>query len=96
LAQINWSDYENDEAFISIKIMKMSEIDFNKLIKDIIGVARGEATANSNGTSPLEENNKLSITLKLEVSISRNSTELYKENQKSSRKLVYLTINEHE
>jgi hypothetical protein len=96
LAQINWSDYENDEAFISIKIMKMSEIDFNKLIKDIIGVARGEATANSNRTSPLEENNKLSITLKLEVSISRNSTELYKENQKSSRKLVYLTINEHE
>jgi len=96
LAQINWSDYENNEAFISRKIMKMSEIDFNKLIKDIIGVARGEATANSNRTSPLEENNKLSITLKLEVSISRNSTELYKENQKSSRKLVYLTINEHE
>jgi len=96
LAQINCSDYENDEAFISIKIMKMSEIDFNKLIKDIIGVARGEATANSNGRSPLEENNKLSITLKLEVSISKNSTEVYKDNQKSSRKLALLTINEHE
>lgn len=76
--------------------MKMSEIDFNKLIKDIIGVARGEATANSNRTSPLEENNKLNITLKLEVSISKNSTEVYKDNQKSSRKLVLLTINEHE
>jgi len=74
----------------------MSKIDFNKLIKDIIGAARGEATANSNRTSPLEENNKLSITLKLEVSISKNSTEVYKDNQKSSRKLVYLTINEHE
>jgi hypothetical protein len=76
--------------------MKMSEIDFNKLIKDIIGVARGEATANSNRMSPLEENNKLSITLKLEVSINKNSTEVYKDNQKSSRKLVLLTINEHE
>jgi len=76
--------------------MKMSEIDFNKLIKDIIGVAREEATANSNSVSPLEENNKLSITLKLEVSISKNSTEVYKDNQKSSRKLVLLTINEHE
>ena len=96
MVQINWSDYENDEAFISRKIMKMSEIDFNKLIKDMIGVARGEATANSNRTSPLEENNKLNITLKLEVSISKNSTEVYKDNQKSSRKLVLLTINEHE
>jgi len=74
----------------------MSEIDFNKLIKDIIGVARGEATANSNRMSRLEENNKLSITLKLEVSINKNSTEVYKDNQKSSRKLVLLTINEHE
>jgi len=44
----------------------------------------------------LEENNKLSITLKLEVSINKNSTEVYKDNQKSSRKLVLLTINEHE
>jgi hypothetical protein len=76
--------------------MKMSEIDFNKLIKDLIGVARGEATANSNTISPLEENNKLNITLKLEVSINKNSTEVYKNNQKSSRKLVLLTINEHE
>jgi len=76
--------------------MKMSEIDFNKLIKDIIGVARGEANANSNEVSPLEKNNKLSITLKLEVTISKNSTQVYKDNQKSSRKLVLLTINEHE
>jgi hypothetical protein len=69
--------------------MKMSEIDFNKLIKDIIGVAREEATANSNRVSPLEENNKLSITLKLEVSISKNSTEVYKDNQKSSRETCF-------
>ena len=81
---------------MAIEIMKMSEIDFNKLIKDIIGVAREEATANSNSVSLLKENSKLSITLKLEVSISKNSTEVYNENQKSSRKLVLLTINEHE
>ena len=74
----------------------MNEIDFNKLIKDIIGVAREEAIANSNSVSLLKENSKLSITLKLEVSISKNSTEVYNENQKSSRKLVLLTINEHE
>ena len=74
----------------------MSEIDFNKLIKDIISVASGEANANSNEVSPLEKNNKLSITLKLEVTISKNSTQVYKDNQKSSRKLVLLTINEHE
>ncbi|HEV8505485.1 MAG TPA: hypothetical protein VGQ53_08800 [Chitinophagaceae bacterium] len=74
----------------------MSEIDFNKLIKDIIGAAREEAAAKVNKVSPLEENNKLSITLKLEVSISKNSTEVYNDNQKSSRKLVLLTINEHE
>ena len=96
MAQINGRDYENGETFISRKIMKMSEIDFNKLIKDIIGVARGEATANSNKVWPLEKNNKLSITLKLEVTISKNSTQVYKDNQKSSRKLVLLTINEHE
>jgi len=74
----------------------MSEIDFNKLIKDIISVARGEATANPGKVSPLGESNKLSITLKLEVSISKSSTQVYKDNQKSSRKLVLLTINEHE
>ncbi len=74
----------------------MSEIDFNKLIKDLVGVARGEVTANSNSVSPLERNNKLNITLKLEVSINKNSTEVYNDNQKSSKKLVLLTINEHE
>jgi hypothetical protein len=74
----------------------MSEIDFNKLIKDIISAARGEATANLNRVRPFGEDNKLSITLKLEVTISKNSTQVYQDNQKSSRKLVLLTIDDHE
>jgi len=74
----------------------MSEIDFNKLIKDIIGAARGEATANLSRVKSLDDKNKLNITLKLEVIISKNSTRLYQDNQKSSRKLVLLTIDDHE
>ena len=74
----------------------MSEIDFNKLIKDIIGAARGEATANLNRVKHFGENNTLSITLKLEVTISKKSTQVYQDNQKSSRKLVLLTIDGHE
>jgi len=74
----------------------MSEVDFNRLTKDIIGAARGEAIANLSGVRPLDEKNKLSITLKLEVTISKNSTRLYRDNQKSLRKLVLLTIDDHE
>ncbi len=73
----------------------MSEIDFNKLIRDIISAARGEATANVNSMGPLEDDNKLNITLKLEVTISKNSERLDKD-QKSSRKLVLLTMNDHQ
>jgi hypothetical protein len=54
----------------------MSEIDFNKLIKDIISAARGEATANLNRVKYFGEDNKLSITLKLEVTISKKSTQV--------------------
>ncbi len=74
----------------------MSEIDFNKLIKDIISAARGEATANLSRAKSFDEGNKLSITLKLEVTISKNSTQVYRDNQKSSRKLVLLTIDDRE
>jgi hypothetical protein len=74
----------------------MSEIDFNKLIKDIISAARGEATENLNRVRPFGGDNKLSITLKLEVTISKNSTQVYRDNQKSSRKLVLLTIDDRE
>jgi hypothetical protein len=74
----------------------MSEIDFNKLIKDIISAARGEATANLSRVKPSSENNKLSVTLKLEVTIGKNSTQVYPDHQKSSRKLVLLTLDGHE
>ena len=74
----------------------MREIDFNKLIKDIITAARGEAAANLNRVKPFDESDKLSVTLKLEVTINKNSTQLFEGNQKSSRKLVLLTINDCE
>jgi len=74
----------------------MSEIDFNKLIKDIVSAARGEATSGLSKMGPVDDDNKLSITLKLEVTISKNSTQLYQAHQKSSRRLVLLTINDHE
>jgi hypothetical protein len=74
----------------------MNEIDFNKLIKDIISAARGEATANLSRVRRFDEDNKLSITLKLEVTISKKSTQVYHDNQKSSRKLVLLTIDGRE
>jgi hypothetical protein len=74
----------------------MSEIDFNKLIRDIISAARGEATANLSSMRRLEDDNKLNITLKLEVTISKNSERVDRDNQKSSRKLVLLTMNDHQ
>ncbi len=74
----------------------MSEIDFNKLIRDIISAARGEAKANLSSMSPLEDDNKLNVTLKLEVTISKNSERIARDNQKSSRKLVLLTMNDHQ
>ena len=74
----------------------MSEIDFNKLIKDIISAARGEATANLSRVKALSDNNKLSITLKLEVTISKNQEHVHQVNQKGSRRLVLLTIDDHE
>jgi hypothetical protein len=54
--------------------------------------ARGEASANLNTVKYLGEDNKLSITLKLEGTISKKSTQEYPDNQKSSRKLVLLTM----
>ena len=57
--------------------------------------ARGEASANLNTVKYFGEDNKLSITLKLEVTISKKSTQVSQDNQKSSRKLVLLTIDGH-
>ena len=74
----------------------MSEIDFNKLIKDIISAARGEATANLSRVNLFNEENKLSVTLKLEVTINKNSAQVHQVNQKGSRRLVLLTIDDHE
>jgi hypothetical protein len=74
----------------------MSEIDFNKLIKDIISAARGEATTNLSRVMPFSDTNKLSITLKLEVTISKNSEQVHQVNQKGSRRLVLLNIDDHE
>jgi hypothetical protein len=75
---------------------KMSKIDFNKLIKDLVSAARDEAAANLSKLRPAGDDDKLSVTLKLEVTISENSTRLYEASQKSSRRLVLLTINDSE
>jgi len=82
-------------AFV-LKMIKMSEIDFNKLIKDIINAAREEANTDLNRVRSGSEDNKLSITLKLEVAISGNSKQSYPDSQKSSRRLVLLTIDDRE
>ena len=74
----------------------MSDIDFNRLIKDIIRAARGEATGIPGGITPFGENNKLSITLKLEVTINKNSAQVHQVNQKGSRRLVLMTMDDHE
>ena len=74
----------------------MSEIDFNKLIKDIISAAREEANTNLNRVKADREDNKLSISLKLEVAISGNSKQSHQDSQKSSRRLVLLTIDDRE
>lgn len=72
----------------------MSNIDFNRLIKDIITSAKGEAANQLSNISAPEEYQKALITLKLEVTINNESPQLNGVPQKASRKLVVLTINE--
>lgn len=72
------------------KVKNTREIDFNKLIKDIIRAAKEGQNVYSNHN----ENVRLVTTLKLEVTISRDSLQHFQGDQKNSTRLVMLTIND--
>lgn len=72
------------------KIKNTREIDFNKLIKDIIRAAKEGQNIHPNQI----ENVRLVTTLKLEVTISRDSLQHLQNDPKNSTRLVLLTIND--
>jgi len=76
------------------KINKSSEIDFNKLIKDIINAAKEDPNVYSASENYHDDRSKLITTLKLEVTISKDPVTSYGDNQKNSKRLVLLTIND--
>jgi len=75
------------------KINKGSEIDFNKLIKDIINAAKDDPNVYPT-TENYDDRSKLITTLKLEVTITKDPVSSYGDNQKNSKRLVLLTIND--
>jgi len=76
------------------KINKGSEIDFNKLIKDIINAAKEDPNVYPTNANYTDDRAKLITTLKLEVTVTNDSLTAYGENQKNSKRLVLLTIND--
>lgn len=72
------------------KIKNTREIDFNKLIKDIVRAAKEGQNVQPNQN----ENVRLVTTLKLEVTVSRDSLKQFQSDQKNSTRLVMLTIND--
>ena len=76
------------------KISKGSEIDFNKLIKDIINAAKDDPNVYPTTENYNDDRSKLITTLKLEVTISKDPVTSYGDNQKNSKRLVLLTIND--
>jgi hypothetical protein len=76
------------------KINKGSEIDFNKLIKDIINAAKEDPNVYPTSANYTDDRAKLITTLKLEVTVTNDSLTAYGENQKNSKRLVLLTIND--
>jgi len=76
------------------KINKGSEIDFNKLIKDIINAAKEDPSVYPTSANYTYDRAKLITTLKLEVTVTNDSLTAYGENQKNSKRLVLLTIND--
>lgn len=72
------------------KIKSTREIDFNKLIKDIIRAAKEGQNVSSNQN----ENVRLVTTLKLEVTISKYSLQHFQNDKKNSTRLVLLTLND--
>jgi len=76
------------------KINKSTVIDFNKLIKDIINAAKEDPNVYPTNENYADDQAKLITTLKLEVTVTNDSFTSYGENQKNSKRLVLLTIND--
>jgi transcriptional/translational regulatory protein YebC/TACO1 len=72
------------------EIKNTREIDFNKLIKVIVRAAKEGQNVHPNQN----ENVRLVTTLKLEVTVSRDSSKHFQSDQKNSTRLVMLTISE--
>ena len=78
----------------------MADIDFPKMIRDMIEAAKGQLTNHwkeakpymENETRAFAENIKLVAKLKLAGSISEEQARLYIEIQKNSMRIVLLTI----
>ena len=74
------------------KLKNEKEMDFNKLVNDIILAARKDP-----GIYPdykEDENIKVITTLKFEVTVSRYSLQQYQSSPKNSTRLVSFTIND--
>ena len=74
-----------------MKKKKIQRIDYNKLIKDIVKAAKEDPAVY--GAEEIE-NSRLITTLKLEVRVSKNNSQLPDEIPKNSTKLVLLTLND--
>ena len=76
------------------KVKAIREIDFNKLIKDIISAAKEDPNIYATNEAYQGDRSELVTTLKLEVTVSKDSARPYGDTQKSSKRLVLLTIND--
>jgi hypothetical protein len=76
------------------KVKAIQEIDFNKLIKDIINAAKEDPNVYTAHHVYNDDRTKLVTTLKLEVTISKDPARPYGDIQKQSKRLVLLTIND--
>ncbi len=78
----------------------MANIDFNKLIQDMLNAAEGKLTNHWNEAKPytekevnsFAENIKLIAKLKIQGKITEEQAKLYADIQKSSMRIVLLTI----
>ena len=76
------------------KVKAVKEIDFNKLIKDIINAAKEDPNVYAPNEVYNDDRSRLFTTLKLEVTISKDPGRPYSDTQKNSKRLVLLTIND--
>lgn len=75
-----------------MKKKKNQQMDYNKLIKDIIRAAKKDSAVC--GKDSETENARLITTLRLEVKVSKNNPQMIENAKQNSTKLVLLTIND--